>query len=254
MAKLSWLEIIRPHLETYFTLPRGQRDAFARDLAARFNLRTNTVQRQLLAAKYLRERGLNEIHAPLLSVEAIARVGRYSRREELDLLQSLANGAETTEFYRQRAEAAAQRRFGALTMIDSQKAKTFTLDEALDHLRTLPAEHLRPLRSRLKVSEEQLRHPAGLVSRLTTSLGESIAIFNLPFRPFGTATTAQCEQVERELALSVINDAFSIIFCPFEFDVVKNFSVRLNARNRPFVHVFNAMLDPDALPALGQDY
>jgi hypothetical protein len=251
MARGDWLALIRPHLVSYFNLPRGQREPFAMDLAARLGLKVNTVQRQLLAAQYLRAKGLDNLQAPLLSVEAVARVGRYNRRHELDLLKSLADGTGDTDFYRQQAEEAAHRRFAALSMTDRQTAKTFELSEIIEYLRTIQAEHLAPLRSSLVIADHHFNDPAGLTYGLRTIGGLSVHVYNLPYRLFSELNTQQANFLETQILRSICFCEYVIVICAFEFEIIEDVTRHLNERNRPFFFRFNGRLPDEKLLPLG---
>lgn len=254
MGKLTWLDLIRPHLTAYSGLARGQREAFARDLATRLDLVLNTVQRQLLAAQFLRERGLDDIQAPLMSVEAVARAGRYNRRLELELLEELARGDKPIAYFRERAEAAFDRRSSMLSVGEAQAAKAISVHDAVDHLRTLSGAHLAPLRQKLVVNGHEIGHPAGLLGQLRTTTQQSVSVFAFPFQRFAKLSFADASHVEHQLSMSITRDLFTLAFCAFEFEPIQHITAALNERNRPYFYVFNGVLSDTREFELGKTF
>ncbi len=110
----NWARLVRTFYDEYAKILPGRRSAFIGDLSARLGSSTNTIRRWIAAYEYLVGRGADpEVLVtrppPVMSVEAVARVGRIDREREASLFQGLIEGQGTILSY-QAALKEAERR------------------------------------------------------------------------------------------------------------------------------------------------
>lgn len=105
----NWIELALPFWEEFKATPRPYRTALLRRISNQVGKAPNTVYRQLAALSYLQSKGLdlNQLalnYPPLMSVEAIARVGKKDPRREDEFLSRLLAGQGSVATFRNLAD------------------------------------------------------------------------------------------------------------------------------------------------------
>jgi hypothetical protein len=96
----DWLGFIRPHFESYRTLPWGQQREFIEKLSKTAGSSTNTLRRFIAGAELLEGFGITAIppdltRLPIASVEAVGRISKRDPARGRFLLDQLLRGAGT---------------------------------------------------------------------------------------------------------------------------------------------------------------
>jgi hypothetical protein len=106
----SWFGDALEHLDAFrATLPE-ERVAFVEKLGLSLGIAGKTMWRQLAALGYLADKGadlaaLREGPPALMSIEAVARLGRLDPNAEAEMMQYLLQGGKTTSFFRDVVES-----------------------------------------------------------------------------------------------------------------------------------------------------
>jgi hypothetical protein len=98
----DWLAFIRPHLDSYTALQRGEQKKFITTLSETTGSSINTLRRYIAGAQFLESHSIREFprglaRMPIASVEAIARINRRDPREARWLLEGLSRGSWTIQ-------------------------------------------------------------------------------------------------------------------------------------------------------------
>lgn len=106
----NWIELALPFWEEFKVTPRSHRAHLLDIISKETGKAPNTVYRQLVALAYLQSKGLdlNQLarnHPPLMSVEAIARVGKKDPRQEAELLSRLLAGQGSVASFRSSSDS-----------------------------------------------------------------------------------------------------------------------------------------------------
>lgn len=104
----NWIALSLPFFEEFQATTRSSRTAFLQRISDKVGKAPNTVYRQLHALAYLASKGvdLNQLalqYPPLMSVEAIARIGKEDPQQEADLLGQLLRGEGSVRGFRDAA-------------------------------------------------------------------------------------------------------------------------------------------------------
>lgn len=105
----NWIELALPFWEEFQATPRSYRTGLLHRISNQVGKAPNTVYRQLAALSYLRSKGLdlNQLalnQPPLMSVEAIARVGKKDPQRGNELLRRLLSGQGSVATFRSMAD------------------------------------------------------------------------------------------------------------------------------------------------------
>ncbi|MBD3849409.1 hypothetical protein IED13_27230 [Bosea sp. SSUT16] len=104
----NWIDRTLPFLEGFRTAPFGQQRAVIQELAALTGQAENTARRALVALQYLDDKGVDlanlHVRPPVMSIEAVLRVGKRQAGLEDDLLQKLLRGEGTAAEFREAAD------------------------------------------------------------------------------------------------------------------------------------------------------
>ena len=95
--KAQWLDFIRPHVDRYGQLPRGEQKKYIEDLSNLTGTSVNTLRRFIAAAQYLEANGIREFpkgvtRMPVGSIEFIMRIGKRDPERARYLLSGLGRG------------------------------------------------------------------------------------------------------------------------------------------------------------------
>lgn len=104
----NWIALSLPFFEEFQATTRSSRTAFLQRISDKVGKAPNTVYRQFQALAYLASKGVDlsqlALHyPPLMSVEAIARVGKEDPQQEADLLHRLLKGEGSVRSFRDAA-------------------------------------------------------------------------------------------------------------------------------------------------------
>lgn len=93
----NWLEFIRPHLDPYGRLPRGEQKDYLEKLSAKMKTGVKTLRGFIAAAQYLESNGITSFpekakRMPVASIEAIIRIGKRDPARAKKLLEDLSQG------------------------------------------------------------------------------------------------------------------------------------------------------------------
>jgi hypothetical protein len=95
----EWLAYIRPHVQPYEALGRGDRRDYIAKLSKRVKLSDNTLRRFIWAAQYLDAEGITElpsgVRMPVAAVERVARIAARQPEKRQQLLKDVAEGRLT---------------------------------------------------------------------------------------------------------------------------------------------------------------
>ncbi|MGO4171765.1 hypothetical protein [Bosea sp. TAF32] len=105
----NWISLSLPFWKEFQTTPRPFRAELLDRISKKVGKAPNTVYRQLVALTYLLSKGLDLDqlalnYPPLMSVEAIARVGKKDPRREDELLRRLLAGEGSVASFRSAAD------------------------------------------------------------------------------------------------------------------------------------------------------
>ncbi len=106
----QWLDFIRPHVDRYGQLPRGERKKYIEELSNLAGTSVNTLRRFIAAAQYLEGNGIREFpkgvtHMPVASIESIMRIGKHDPEHARYLLGGLGRRHWTIRRLRAELEA-----------------------------------------------------------------------------------------------------------------------------------------------------
>jgi len=97
----DWLAYIRPHVQPYQSLGRGQRRTYIEMLSKETELSDNSLRRMIAAAQFLEAEGITELppggRLPLGSVENIARIAAHEPSRRRELLDEVWAGTMTID-------------------------------------------------------------------------------------------------------------------------------------------------------------
>ncbi|WP_426440584.1 hypothetical protein [Bradyrhizobium genosp. P] len=145
----NWLAYIRPHVQPYMALGRGERAKYIAKLSKKTELSDNSLRRMIAAAQFLEAEGITDLppggRLPLGSVENIARIAAHEPSRRRELLDQVWAGRLTIDQLAEELEKtrkAAKRRANvkhvdpreftdrilAVKAIDTLEAKHFDLE------------------------------------------------------------------------------------------------------------------------------
>lgn len=97
----NWLAYIRPHVEPYLALGRGERRKYIEKLSKQTELSDNSLRRMVAAAQFLEAEGITDLppggRLPLGSVENIARIAAHEPSRRRVLLDEVWAGRITID-------------------------------------------------------------------------------------------------------------------------------------------------------------
>jgi len=97
----NWLAYIRPHVEPYQALGRGERRKYIEKLSKQTKLSDNSLRRMIAAAQFLEAEGITDLppdgRLPLGSVENIARIAAHEPSRRRELLDEVRAGRMTID-------------------------------------------------------------------------------------------------------------------------------------------------------------
>jgi len=97
----NWLAYIRPHVEPYQALGRGERRKYIEKLSKQTKLSDNSLRRMIAAAQFLEAEGITDLppdgRLPLGSVENIARIAAHEPSRRRELLDEVRAGRTTID-------------------------------------------------------------------------------------------------------------------------------------------------------------
>jgi hypothetical protein len=97
----NWLAYIRPHIEPYQALGRGERRKYIEKLSKQTKLSDNSLRRFIAAAQFLEAEGITDLPSggrlPLGAVENIARIAALDPSRRRTLLDEVAAGRMTID-------------------------------------------------------------------------------------------------------------------------------------------------------------
>lgn len=93
----NWLAFIRPHVDRYLALPRGEQKKFVDKLSEKTGSSGNTLRRYIAAAQVLEAHGVTEFppglkRLPVAAVEAIERISKQDPARGRELFKQLIEG------------------------------------------------------------------------------------------------------------------------------------------------------------------
>lgn len=104
----NWLDRALPFLERFRTAPFGEQRGVIKELAALTGQAENTARRMLVALQYLYDKGVDlptmSARPPVMSIEAVLRVGKRQAGLEDDLLRKLLRDEGTAADFRKEAD------------------------------------------------------------------------------------------------------------------------------------------------------
>jgi hypothetical protein len=129
----NWLAYIRPHVQPYFALGRGERAKYIAKLSKKTDLSDNSLRRMIAAAQFLEAEGITDLppggRLPLGSVENIARIAAHEPSRRRELLDEVWGGRLTIDQLAEELEKtrkAAKRRANVKT-VDPRELSDRTL-------------------------------------------------------------------------------------------------------------------------------
>jgi hypothetical protein len=97
----NWLAYIRPHVQPYLKLGRGERQSYIKKLVKQTKLSDNSLRRYIAAAQFLEAEGITDLppvgRLPLGAVENIARIAAHDPSRRRTLLEEVAAGNMTID-------------------------------------------------------------------------------------------------------------------------------------------------------------
>ncbi len=97
----NWLAYVRPHVQPYLALGKGERQKYIEKLSKKTDLSDNSLRRMIAAAQFLEAEGITDLppggRLPLGSVENIARIAAYEPSRRRGLLDEVWAGRLTID-------------------------------------------------------------------------------------------------------------------------------------------------------------